>query len=206
MHASNTHKTHQTQTTRSASGPTMRKTALASFVLLAFAVIAPSAMAMTDAERSFLAAQEQMQRDLLSLQMQARVLEQRVKVGELERDLKAAQNPPAPTPPAFPPGFPPMMGGGGPPIDLRGLPPGVGAPGAQGVLDRLRSSEPAAPETRLLSVHGFQGRFTADLQQGSSRLRVAVGDTVEDGWRVSSIESSRVTLTKGGQTRTIGFQ
>lgn len=199
MHTSNT------QNTRSASGPTMRKTALASFVLLAFAVIAPSAMAMTDTERSFLAAQEQMQRDLLSLQMQARVLEQRVKVGELERDLREAQSPAAPVPPALPPGFPSMPGGGGAPIDLRGLPPGIASSAqVQGMLARL--NEPAAPETRLLSVHGFQGRFSADLQQGSARVRVAVGDTVEDGWRVSLIESSRVTLTKGRQTRTIGFQ
>lgn len=199
MHTSNT------QNTRSASGPTMRKTALASFVLLAFAVIAPSAMAMTDAERSFLAAQEQMQRDLLSLQMQARVLEQRVKVGELERDLREARSPAAPVPPALPLGFPSMPGGGGAPIDLRGLPPGIASSAqVQGMLARL--NEPAAPETRLLSVHGFQGRFSADLQQGSARVRVAVGDTVEDGWRVSLIESSRVTLTKGRQTRTIGFQ
>lgn len=198
-------RTSNTQNTRSASGPTMRKTALASFVLLAFAVIAPSAMAMTDTERSFLAAQEQMQRDLLSLQMQARVLEQRVKVSELERDLREAQSPATPVPPALPPGFPSMLGGGGAPIDLRGLPPGIASSAqVQGMLARL--NEPAAPETRLLAVHGFQGRFSADLQQGSARVRVAVGDTVEDGWRVSLIESSRVTLTKGRQTRTIGFQ
>lgn len=176
-------------------------------VLLSF-LAAPAALAMTDAERSFLAAQEQMQRDLLNLQMQARVLEQRVKVGELERDLREAQAPAAPPPPAspfgFPPGFPVPGGMGAAPIDLRGMPPGAPV-GSQDMLARLRG-EPAAPETRLLSVHGFQGRFSADLQSGATRLRVAVGDMVEDGWRVESIEASRVILRKSGQTRTVGFQ
>jgi len=175
-------------------------------VLLSLALVTPASMAMTEAERAFLSSQEQMQRDLISLQMQARVLEQRVKVGELERDLRQAQTPVAPAPPTMPPGFPMMIPGGGPPIDLRGTPAGAGL-GAQAMLARLsESSERAAPELKLLSVHGFQGRFSADLQQGESRVRIAVGDVVADDWRVTSIEAARVTLTKGSQTRVIRFR
>lgn len=173
---------------------------IAAAVAVMCALATTPALAMTDAERAFLSEQENVQRELLSLQMQVRVLEQRAKVGDLERKIRDANAPPAPAPsaqnpfmgmPGMPGGFPMMQGG--PPIDLRNLPPMAGGPGMPGM--------PAAePEMTLLSVFGFRGQFNADMRVGERTVRVAVGDVVGgaagESWRVSAIEPNRITLTQ----------
>lgn len=189
------------QTTKS----TPRAIALTAIAILCAVTAAPAA-AMTEAERAFLAEQEQVQRELLSLQMQVRVLEQRAKVGELERKIRDANAPPAPPAPnpAMFGGFPMMPGGA--PIDLRGMPPMAGVPGMPGMPGAAPGMPMPSlePEIRLLSVYGFRGEFNADMQVGERRVRVAVGDALNEAWRVSAIGAGQVTLVQIAPQRPAG--
>jgi len=156
--------------------------------------------AMTDVERAFLANQEQMQREFATLQMQAQVLEQRARVKELERKIQGEA-----AAPASPPG-----GLGAVPIDLRGMLAGIPAGGLPGMLGGpLPAQAPQEPGMRLLGVHGFQGRVSADVQVGDTRVRATVGDVLGDDWTIREITPSRVTLTRDRPTRQtwhLGFQ
>lgn len=136
-------------------------------------------------------AEEQLRRSeaLSGLKHQVEVLEQRVKIGELEAKLQETRAPTLDLAPAQPPSV--------------HVQPPASAPAASG--QPLGHGDGPVqievPVWRVLSIYGTPGALVADVTDGRSVLRVAPGDTVGE-YRVTGIADQRVEVKpKSGAIR-----
>ncbi|CAJ0718540.1 hypothetical protein LMG7143_04441 [Ralstonia thomasii] len=64
-------------------------------------------------------------------------------------------------------------------------------------------SPSAADSTRLVSLRAFDGRYSAVLDVDGKQMPVRAGDTIEDGWKVGSIDETGVKLVNNKRVRVL---
>lgn len=164
-----------------------------------------SAHALTDQEeRDFVEKQNAMQREILLLQMQAKVLEQKAKIAEMEKKINGATDASVPPIPGGqlmpPPAGAPVMPMPGVIYDARN-PRGTPGPSAPPSFDADRETE----EFSLLSVYGKEGSLMADIISKGIKISVKPGDKLPGGWVVTTIETGSVMLTHGKKVKTVTY-
>lgn len=120
-----------------------------------------------------------------ALTRESRVLEARLKIETLKRDIRKVQRDSGSSTNA--PGMPPA--------DALPSPIATGAPVAP-----LK----VASEWVLIGTGAYDGRQTATIAVNGTARDVRVGDTI-DGWTVKGILAQRVTLGRGRATKTVSM-
>jgi hypothetical protein len=169
-------------------------------------VVSTSALALSPEEREFLQKQDQLQRELIDLRMQVQVLEQKAKIADLERKIKGqpdmANLQPISQPPLFS-GAPGAAGGPfvPPPSFAAPRPDKPGSMPAKLSLDEAVEND----DIKLVSVFGDPANLQAEVLERGVRIRVSPGYQLQSGWTVSKIETSRLTLKRGNNVKTVGY-
>lgn len=172
------------------------------------------AQTLSEDEMKFIQEQEKLQREQMLLKMQVQVLEQKAKAAELQRKIDGVGSPSSSASPLPPPGFAPGLPGLAPvPVIPGGADGATLPPGARGIAAPLGKSAKDAPFTeplaeenfQLMSVFGKAGDLQAEILLNGTRIRVKPGDSIGSGWLVSSIQPTKLELSKGKQRKTLSF-
>lgn len=155
-------------------------------LLIALTALAPllahaqSSPAPSAAVAGSTAAQER--DELGALQKRKAIAKERAEIAKYEADIKAAEAR-AQQAPAGAPAMP------APGVALTGSLPAVTLP----------TTAAASSKPRLLNIGGAGSQYVAHLEVGGRPADVVVGDLVEGGWTVASIDASHVKLVRGKQ-------
>lgn len=125
--------------------------------------------------------------ELAELQSRLQVLRVKKEIAEVEAAIEKAKQPapngvPAALSGPMPNAISPMPGT--PPIDIR---------------------LSGASDMTLVGTGSYDGRSMATLVISGVARDVRIGDTLDDGWKVSRIEGNRVQLTRAGRVRWVRF-
>lgn len=123
--------------------------------------------------------------ELANLQAQIPILEAKAEIAKLKAQIENGGTAPS----GLAQGMPsPMTPWGGTPTQ---------GPAAQGNSAGATGSPTAKPGMEAVSISGFDGRYRAVLTIDGHTVSVRPGDTIEGGWKVTSITESSVTLAHG---------
>lgn len=177
-----------------------------SVIVSCLVVASTAAAALSPEEKEFLQKQDQLQRELIDLRMQVQVLEQKAKIADLERKIKGQPD----MANIQPIGQHPLVSGapgvaGGPIVP----PPTFAAPRSDkpGSMPPNFSLNEAVEndDIKLVSVFGDPANLQAEVLERGVRMRVSPGYQLQSGWIVSKIETSRLTLKRGNNVKTVGY-
>ncbi len=177
-----------------------------SVIVSCLVVASTAAAALSPEEKEFLQKQDQLQRELIDLRMQVQVLEQKAKIADLERKIKGQPDMANIQPIGQYPIFSGAPGVAGGPIVP---PPTFAAPRS----DKPDSMPPnfslneavENDDIKLVSVFGDPANLQAEVLERGVRIRVSPGYQLQSGWIVSKIETSRLTLKRGNNVKTVGY-
>jgi len=162
-------------------------------------IASTAAMALTPEENEFLKKQDRLQRELIDLKMQVQVLEQKAKIADLERKIRGQAEDITNIQPISQ--LPSSLGAPNVPPGVVMPPPPLFAPPK----DDKSGSTAESGDIKLISVFGDPANLEAEVLERGVRIRVSQGYKLQSGWVVSKIETTRLTLKRGKDVKTVGY-